>query len=303
MLIALDEHAGAGPTSGEAKPGTETSRDRHPFASGGGGVGSSPFTFLSVFDWTLHKGWDVLLRAFIKEFSDADNVQLVLKVWSTNGYSNDQILEQAAAYCHNQLGFDLPPNESMASIVSTASIPRIRFLFDHLPHGDLLSLYRGADAYVMPSRGEGWGRPYMEAMAIGLPVTGTNWSGNTAFMGPSPSPFQGEGWGEVPKATKPRKVGARQKARTAAHDNETASDVPCASPAAPDDETSSVRRTVGASPVSHGFHSRGANANAPDSADLDVARASLPADPESNLDSSPSTLHSSLLRKFGVVDN
>ena len=28
-------------------------------------------------------------------------------------------------------------------------------------------------------RGEGWGRPHVEAMACGLPVIATNWSGNT----------------------------------------------------------------------------------------------------------------------------
>ena len=43
-------------------------------------------------------------------------------------------------------------------------------------------LYAAADAYVMPSRGEGWGRPYMEAMAMGLPTIGSRWSGNLAFM-------------------------------------------------------------------------------------------------------------------------
>jgi glycosyltransferase involved in cell wall biosynthesis len=43
-------------------------------------------------------------------------------------------------------------------------------------------LYCSADAYVMPTRGEGWGRPYIEAMACGLPVIGTRWSGQLAYM-------------------------------------------------------------------------------------------------------------------------
>ena len=43
-------------------------------------------------------------------------------------------------------------------------------------------LYQSVDAVVIPSRGEGWGRPHMEAMAMGLPVIATNWSGTTAFM-------------------------------------------------------------------------------------------------------------------------
>ena len=35
---------------------------------------------------------------------------------------------------------------------------------------------------VVPTRGEGWGRPQMEAMSMGLPVISTNWSGLTAFL-------------------------------------------------------------------------------------------------------------------------
>ena len=35
---------------------------------------------------------------------------------------------------------------------------------------------------MLPSRGEGWGRPHVEAMSLGLPVIATNWSGPTAFM-------------------------------------------------------------------------------------------------------------------------
>ena len=43
-------------------------------------------------------------------------------------------------------------------------------------------LYAGADAFVLASRGEGWGRPWMEAMAMGLPTIGSRWSGTTMFM-------------------------------------------------------------------------------------------------------------------------
>ena len=51
-----------------------------------------------------------------------------------------------------------------------------------LPAGELPSLYQAVDAFVLPSRGEGWGRPLMEAMANGLPTIGTRWSGNLEFM-------------------------------------------------------------------------------------------------------------------------
>ena len=35
---------------------------------------------------------------------------------------------------------------------------------------------------VIPSRGEGWGRPHVEAMSCGIPVIATNWSGVTAYL-------------------------------------------------------------------------------------------------------------------------
>ncbi len=37
---------------------------------------------------------------------------------------------------------------------------------------DLPSVYRTMDCFVLPTRGEGWGRPIVEAMAMGLPVIG-----------------------------------------------------------------------------------------------------------------------------------
>src|SRR5436190_3423824 len=58
----------------------------------------------------------------------------------------------------------------------------IEIVSARLPADQLPSLYAAADAYVLASRGEGWGRPYMEAMAMGLPTIGSRWSGNLAFM-------------------------------------------------------------------------------------------------------------------------
>lgn len=43
-------------------------------------------------------------------------------------------------------------------------------------------LFAAAHAFVLPTRGEAWGRPFMEAMACRLITIGTAWGGHLDFM-------------------------------------------------------------------------------------------------------------------------
>lgn len=45
--------------------------------------------------------------------------------------------------------------------------PDILIIHDYLPEADMPNLYFSVDCLVAPSRGEGWGRPHIEAMAMG----------------------------------------------------------------------------------------------------------------------------------------
>lgn len=38
------------------------------------------------------------------------------------------------------------------------------------------------DGFILPSHGEGWGLPLIEAMASGLPTIATAWGGQMDFM-------------------------------------------------------------------------------------------------------------------------
>jgi len=124
------------------------------------------FTFLSVFEWSQHKGWDVLLRAYMRAFSPAENVNLILHATVRDGKPVKERVEEFAASIGRKL----------------SECPRILISDQQISHSQLLSLYRSVDAFVLPSRGEGWGIPYMEAMAMGLPTIGTRWSSNLDFM-------------------------------------------------------------------------------------------------------------------------
>lgn len=128
------------------------------------------FHFLAVFDWSLRKGWDVLIAAFVEEFRPDEDVALLLRVHSSLGYTVPQIYAQIENFLVKELGRD------------PARIPDILLLDKSLSASELLALYRAADCYVLPTRGEGWGRPFMEAMAMERPTIATGWSGMTAFM-------------------------------------------------------------------------------------------------------------------------
>ncbi|MCI1693597.1 glycosyltransferase [Aneurinibacillus aneurinilyticus] len=124
------------------------------------------FKFLSVFDWNKRKGWDVLVRAYFKEFSAKEDVCLILKI--------SKMLESNA-----NIGRDIL---EQARLMGLRSIPPIQIVESYFTEEDMIRLYAAVDAFVLPSRGEGWGRPYMEAMAMALPTIGTRWGGQTAFM-------------------------------------------------------------------------------------------------------------------------
>lgn len=130
-------------------------------------AGRKGFMFLSVFEWTLRKGWDVLLEGYVKAFSARDDVCLVIK--AHGGRKKVSVRQQVDEYLRT-LGR------------SPESAPAIIVISQKLSPVEMQRLYRAADAFVLPTRGEGWGLPYMESMALGVPAIATGWSGHTEFM-------------------------------------------------------------------------------------------------------------------------
>jgi glycosyltransferase involved in cell wall biosynthesis len=48
----------------------------------------------------------------------------------------------------------------------------------------MAQLYQAAHCFVLPTRGEGFGLPFLEAMATGLPVIATDFGGHQDFCTP-----------------------------------------------------------------------------------------------------------------------
>lgn len=124
------------------------------------------YTFLSVFEWGERKAPEVLLKAYTKAFSKKDNVLLLCKVINNDGSINVQ--------------------EEIRKLQLPEEGPEIIFLYNtKFADYDMPTLYRSADCFVIPTRGEGWGMPILEAMACGLPTIATDWSSQMDFFNKS----------------------------------------------------------------------------------------------------------------------
>jgi len=127
------------------------------------------FNFLSVFDIQPRKGSDLLLKAFLSEFKPDEDVALILKL-SRHSDRSINPEEQLSYFIEREAGLKLE------------DCPPIIVLDGFLPQEDIARLYACAQAFVLPTHGEGYGRPLMEALSSQIPVIATRWSGQLSFL-------------------------------------------------------------------------------------------------------------------------
>ncbi|WP_084723381.1 glycosyltransferase [Streptomonospora alba] len=124
------------------------------------------YKFLSIFNWQWRKGWDILLGAYFDEFSFHEDVVLILRCDVLDKKKRSSLRRTMEEFSDRR----------------RRRLPKVVLLETRLNRLDLFRLYAVSDSFVLPTRGEGWGRPISDAMAMGLPVVATNWSGNTEYM-------------------------------------------------------------------------------------------------------------------------
>jgi GT2 family glycosyltransferase/glycosyltransferase involved in cell wall biosynthesis len=107
-------------------------------------------------------GTDILLSAFARAFAGRQDVVLVLKDFG--GHEQDVIADW---------------------VRQMPQWPKVVHLCEFVPKEALLALYRGADAFVAPFRGEGFAMKVLDAAAMGLPILAPHYGGPADYLKPA----------------------------------------------------------------------------------------------------------------------
>ena len=117
-------------------------------------LGPKPaFRVLSIFKWERRKAPDVLVDGFFRAFRDAD-AELVIHAYRPSWERGDKDLQRVAER--------MRPAGNKARLTWLGGV--------ELSRRELRALYAAVDCFALPTRGEGWGLPVHEALAMALPT-------------------------------------------------------------------------------------------------------------------------------------
>lgn len=117
------------------------------------------FVFLHISSGFPRKGVDLLIKAFCSEFSEKDNVALIIK-----SFKNP----------HNQIKDFLKKQKKPI-------VKSIIYIEEDLSEEELNYLYKISSCVVYPTRGEGFGMPILDAMLKKIPVIVTGYGAHRDF--------------------------------------------------------------------------------------------------------------------------
>lgn len=117
------------------------------------------FKFISVFNWNYRKGADALIKAYCQAFKNSDDVSLVL-------VCRKKRISGPASGVKDEV-------EKEISKLQSKDTPHILRVTKEIHEFQLADLYRSCNCFVLPTRGEGYGLPFLESGLCGLPSIGT----------------------------------------------------------------------------------------------------------------------------------
>tara|TARA_R100000406_G_scaffold37860_2_gene25168 strand:- start:783 stop:2783 length:2001 start_codon:yes stop_codon:yes gene_type:complete len=132
---------------------------------------TTKFNFLSIFQLAPRKNFENMLKWFVEEFKDDEDVGLVVKVHEKN---NSTLDFHACRVRISKLLNTFAPERKC----------KVHLVHGNLSEQEMASLYDTdyIDCYISTTHGEGFGIPMFNAACNGIPVIATNWSGHLDFL-------------------------------------------------------------------------------------------------------------------------
>lgn len=140
------------------------------------------FTFLSMFKWEPRKNWYGLLESFLEAFPEQ-----YTSVRGPNGESRNVsvrllVKTQILGWSPDDPRQDVPDLLREKRLSEGSLEGRLLVFHDFLNSSEIPKLFKAVDGFILPTHGEGWGLPLIEAMASGIPTISTGWGGHMDFM-------------------------------------------------------------------------------------------------------------------------
>jgi glycosyltransferase involved in cell wall biosynthesis len=120
------------------------------------------FRYLLTGKYERRKSITETIDAWTQVFGNNSSVELTIK---TNHIMNHEENKQ-----------------KITEHVHRRGLTNVNIWYGELSLSDLSLLYQRHNVFVLPTKGEGWGLPLIEAAAAGLPIVTTMWSGNNEFL-------------------------------------------------------------------------------------------------------------------------
>lgn len=128
------------------------------------------FVFYSIFQFLERKGPFQLLKAYLTEFQESEDVCLLLKTYLFNPTNQDERDKL------KKIVFDVKEK------LRLSSYPNIYLIASALSRPQINRLHKDCDCLVSSHSSEGSGITLTESMMAGNPVIATNYSGSTDFL-------------------------------------------------------------------------------------------------------------------------
>jgi len=127
--------------------------------------------YYNICQFNAKKGLDALLRSYFRAFYDIpEETLLVLKTYISMVNRNGEI-DRVRGFIDN-----------VKKRMRLPQYPPVYVITNILDDKGVYRLHTTGDVYVCPSRGEGWGIPPFEAMAMGSHLITNNWGGLGEFV-------------------------------------------------------------------------------------------------------------------------